>query len=288
MAPDLAMPPIALGVYARGFPSEPQALDRYVTLTGHSPAIVHVFRNWTDGTRDFDPSLADRVRSMGAELMISWQPPAGDLSAVVRGEHDDYASAYAEVLRDWGGRVLLRFAHEMNGEWIPWRTDGATFRAAWNRLHAIFRGAGAHNVAWVWSPHVVDRRAADFAPFYPGRDTVDWVALDGYNWGRSQPSSRWQSFDTIFRGSYGGLVALAPGKPMMLAEIGCAEEGGDKAAWIRDALLEAIPRGYPVVRSVVWFHASPRGHADWRVDSSHAALGAWREVVASPLYAGAG
>jgi hypothetical protein len=280
-------PAIALGVYVRGYPRIPDALDRYLGLTGHRPAIVHVFRNWTDASATFDPALVERVTALGAVPMISWQPPAGDLSAVVRGEHDDYARGWSEAARDWGGRLLLRFAHEMNGEWIPWSTDGTTFRAGWSRLHAIFADAGAHRVAWVWSPHVIDRRAADFTPFYPGHDAVDWVALDGYNWGRSQPGSRWQEFDEIFGDSYARLRALAPDKQMMLAEIGCADLGGDKSAWMRDALLDAIPRRYPAIRGVTWFHADPPGHADWKVDSSPGALAAWREITASPRYAGA-
>jgi hypothetical protein len=279
-------PAIALGAYVRGYPRDPAALDRYLRLTGHAPAIIHVFRNWTDTTAAFDPAMADAIAKLGAVPMISWQPPAGDLADVVRGQHDDHARAYADGIAAWGGRLLLRFAHEMNGEWIPWRTDGATFRAAWHRLHEIFRASGADNAEWVWSPHVRDRRASDFAPFFPGIEAVDWVALDGYNWGRSQSSSRWRGFDAIFGRSYRQLVALAPDRPLMLAEIGCAEDGGDKAAWIRDALLTTVPRRYPAVRAVVWFHANPPGHANWRVDSSPAALAAWREVVASPAYAG--
>jgi hypothetical protein len=278
---------IALGVYHRDFPSDLGALDRFRRLTGHAPAIVHVFRNWGGATRTFDPALADAMTAAGAVPMVSWQPPAGDLASVAGGADDGYARACAAAVADWGGRLLLRFAHEMNGEWIPWRSDPAAFRAAWHRLHAIFREAGAANVAWVWSPHVVDRRAADFEPFFPGADVVDWLALDGYNWGRSHRSTRWRSFEAIFAESYHRIVALAPGSPVMLAEIGCAEEGGNKAAWIRDALLRSVPKGCPAVRSVVWFHADPPGHANWRVDSSPGALEAWRDVVRHPSMRGA-
>jgi len=280
--------PIALGVYARGFPRDPAVLDRYLRLTGHRPAIVHVFSNWTDATGPFDPALADAITALDAVPMISWQPPAGDLSAVADGEHDHYARAWAAAARGWGGRLLLRFAHEMNGAWIPWRSSPRAFRTAWHRVRAAFAAEGADNVEWVWSPHVRERRTADFEPYFPGADAVDWLALDGYNWGRSQPLSRWRSFDAIFERSYARIVALAPGKPLMLAEVGCAERGGDKAAWIRDAFLSAIPARYPALRSVVWFNANPRGHADWRVESSPASLETWRQVVGSPRYGGAG
>jgi beta-mannanase len=212
--------------------------------------------------------------------MISWQPPAGDLRLVADGEWDEYVTGYARAVAAVSVPLLLRFAHEMNGEWIPWRSPPESFRAAWRHVHAIFAAEGADNVRWVWSPYVPDPRAERFEAYYPGHDVVDWVALDGYNWGRSLPGTRWQDFDAVFAAPYDDLVALAPGKPVMLAEIGCAVEGGDKAAWIREAFGSALPDRYPEVAAVVWFHDFPRGHADWRVDSSPSALEAWREVVA--------
>ena len=278
--------PIALGAYVRGYPARGDAMDAYAQLVGRWPAIIHVFRNWTDASRDFDPKLADKVASSGAALMITWQPPAASMADIAAGEQDAYVREYARTVRAWSGQLLLRVAHEMNGDWIPWRADPATYRAAWRRMRAIFDEEGAESVAWVWSPHVRDARAAPFAPFFPGADVVDWLALDGYNWGRSQSGSHWQSFDDVYADGYGEVLALAE-KPVMLAEIGCAEEGGDKAAWVREAFLDAIPSRYPRVRAVTWFHAHPRGHADWRVDSSPASLEAHREVARSPLYAGA-
>jgi beta-mannanase len=275
---------VAMGAYVRGYPRDPAALERYADLVGRWPAIVHVFRNWTDDTRDFDASLADQVTNSGAALMISWQPPAGDLRPIADGLADDYVRSYARAVAAWGGPLLIRFGHEMNGQWIPWRSSPEAFTGAWRRLHAAFAAGGAANVRWVWSPHVPDARADRFEAYYPGHDVVGWVALDGYNWGRSQPDTRWQSFEEIFADAYRDLGTLAPGKPIMLAEIGCTDEGGDKAAWLRETFMDAIPARFPAVRAVAWFHANPPGHADWRVDSSPAALEAWREVVRSPHY----
>jgi hypothetical protein len=275
------MPParIALGAYVNGYPTDRQAMDRYAQLVGRWPAIVHVFRNWTDATGDFDPQLAAEVTAHDARLMISWQPPAGDLRLVADGEWDEYVTGYARAVAAVSVPLLVRFAHEMNGEWIPWRSSPESFRAAWRHVHAVFAAQGADNVRWVWSPHVPDARAERFEAYFPGPDVVDWLALDGYNWGRSRPGTRWQEFDDIFGSAYRDLVTLAPGRPVMLAEIGSAEEGGDKAAWIRQAFGPALTASYPEVAGVVWFHAFPRGHADWRVDSSPSALEAWREVV---------
>src|SRR5918992_3851186 len=115
--------PIALGAYVRGYPTDPGAMDRYADLAGRWPALVHVFRNWADATRHFDPQLAEEVASHDAVLIITWQPPAGSIGAIADGGYDGYAREYARAVRAWGGPLLLRFAHEMNGEWIPWRAD---------------------------------------------------------------------------------------------------------------------------------------------------------------------
>jgi beta-mannanase len=152
-------------------------------------------------------------------------------------------------------------------------------------VRSIFERQAADNVGWVWSPYVRDRNTDPFEPYYPGHDVVDWVALDGYNWGRRRWWDRWPSFDAIFASSYATLQTLAPDRPIMVAEIGASERGGDKAAWMRDALLQAVPERYPAISAVVWFNQNKPDHADWRVDSSAAALRAWREVVADPRYA---
>ena len=216
--------------------------------------------------------------------MISWEPWPGRLEPIAAGERDDYVRRFASDAAAYEGPILLRFAHEMNLRGIPWHGPAGVFTSAWQRVRAMFRDSGASNVGFVWSPHVVDRNAVPFERYYPGHDQVDWVALDGYNWGRRRWRNRWASFDSIFSGSYRALVDLAPDKPMLLAEIGSAERGGDKGAWMRDALLRTIPEGYPDLLAVVWFDRYPPGHADWRLSSSPAALEAWRTVVADDRY----
>lgn len=215
--------------------------------------------------------------------MISWEPWQG-LGPIVAGELDDYIQRYAADVAALGGPLFLRFAHEMNLRGTAWHDQPAAYRAAWERIRAIFVEAGADNASFVWSPYVYGGDASAFEPYYPGHGQVEWLALDGYNWGRRRRWSRWPTFDAIFADSHASLRTLAPAKPIMLAELGCTERGGDKAQWMRDALLEAIPGRYPGIRSVVWFNQHRRDHADWRVDSSPAALMAWHQAAADPRY----
>jgi beta-mannanase len=182
--------------------------------------------------------------------------------------------------------VLLRFAHEMNGNWYQWGAgvDGNTpaqYVAAWRHVHDVFMAQGATNVKWVWCPNVLTGAVIAFEPFYPGDAYVDWLGLDGYNnvlWGD------WQTFSQLFAASYQAITALSQ-HPLMIAETASSEAGGDKAAWITDALVTQIPNHFPRIDAVVWFNFNyPPDSADYRIESSRSAMAAFRAAVSSAVY----
>ena len=67
----------------------------------------------------------------------------------------------------------------------------------------------------------------------------------------------------------------------MIAETASTEVGGDKAAWITNSFASDLPGRLPRVRAVIWWDHV--GETDWRVNSSAAALAAYRSVAASPF-----
>ncbi len=122
-----------------------------------------------------------------------------------------------------------------------------------------------------------------FDKVYPGDAYVDWLGIDGYNWGTTQSWSSWTGLAEVFRPSYGKLVNMTD-KPMMIAETASTELGGDKAAWIRQGFLDDVPFTFPRVRAIIRFDEN-KG-TDWRVNSSLASLAAYSEVAASSSYQG--
>ncbi|MEZ5230558.1 MAG: glycosyl hydrolase [Acidimicrobiales bacterium] len=99
------------------------------------------------------------------------------------GDFDDYIDEWANSLAATDQPVLLRFAHEANGDWYPWsetRNDNSPgeYVAVWRYVHDRFEQAGADNVIWVWAPNVSRSRAGRW-PIYPGDDYVDLVGLVG-------------------------------------------------------------------------------------------------------------
>lgn len=232
--------------------------------------------------------------------MVTWSPnnyprsgnavnqPDYALRTIVAGDHDAYIRSYARDAAAWGKPMYLRFAHEMNGDWYPWcagvnGNTSAQYVAAWRHVHDIFEQEGATNVRWVWSPGYEYSGTTPYEQLYPGDAYVDWVGIDGYNWGTSQPGYGWVSFSSIFGASYDKLARMTD-KPMMIAETASAEQGGDKAAWIRQAFLKDVPSRFPRIKAVLWFNVNLE--RDWRVNSSSSSLAAYKEVLASPYYQG--
>ena len=283
---------VALGVRLLEAPGNPRQIDEFADLVGKSPAIIMWYKGWTNAKEDrFNAEEMDAVRGRGATPLITWEPWAGPdedesafaLRTIVNGNHDAFLREWAEGATRWGKPFYLRFAHEMNGDWYPWspRVNGNSseeYVAAWRHVVTIFRDAGADNVLWVWSPNIIYPEAGiSYQEVYPGDDYVDWLGLDGYNWGGDD----WMSFREVFSDSYDAITQLSQ-KPLMIAETASAEAGGDKASWIVEGLLEDVPERFPRVKAVVWFNRDKE--TDWRVESSKESLEAFRKVAASPLY----
>ena len=287
---------VALGAYVSGAPWDPAKIDEFSATVGTPPSVVMWYQDWANvGVREFDPKKMDAVVSRGAMPMVTWEPwdhtkganqPKYALRAINRGKHDAHIRRWARDAAAWGKPFYLRFAHEMNGDWNSWSpgVNGNTashYVSAWRRVRDIFGQEGATNVRWVWSPNVESYDSVPFNEVYPGDAYVDWVGIDGYNWGTTQSWSSWTGLAEVFGPSYDKLAAMT-GKPMMLAETASTELRGDKAAWIRQGFLHDVPSRFPRVRAVIWFNENKE--TDWRVNSSRASLDAYRKVAASDLY----
>jgi hypothetical protein len=297
--PSAAPAAVALGAHVDQAPWNISRLDQFSSEVGRRPAIVMWYQDWADPAgMSFRTELVDSVRERGATPLITWEPwdyrggidqPAFALRNIANGQHDTHITSWARAAAEWGHRLYVRFAHEMNASYYPWSVGAngntaADYVAAWRHVVQLFRDAGASNVRWVWSPNIAYAGTTPFDSVFPGDPYVDWVALDGYNGGSALPWGGWISFTTLFGPSYDALTTLSA-RPVMVAEVASVEAGGSKAAWIEDAFLHAIPERFPRVRAAVWFDANKE--ADWRVASSETSLAAFRRVLLDPRYAGA-
>ncbi len=281
-----------LGVTTEAIPWDWSKLDAWSTAVGTRPGLVMIYQGWAYD--EFDAQRVQPIADRGAKPMITWEPwdyragvnqPAYALDRITAGDHDAYIRRWARGAKSWGQPLMVRFGHEMNAHHYPWSTgvngNGAgDYVAAWRHVVEIFRAEGASNVSWVWSPNVVYAGTTPLTDLYPGSDYVDWTALDGYNGGSALPWGGWLSAPALFDPSLTELRALAPGKPVLLAEIASVEQGGDKATWITEMFSWLKTRDE--VRGLVWFDLDKE--ADWRVASSTEALEAFKTSAGDAQY----
>ncbi len=290
------------GCYTGVFPGYRTVFD-VEKLVGKRMVLVLSFTDRWGPPYRFPTGYCEILWETGHLPVITWQPQT-DLASIIAGEWDPYILDWAQAAREYGHPVMLRFGHEMNGTWYPWcgvrnggggttgygdpeKPDGPErYVDAYRHIHDLFERIGARNVIWVWAPNEgnpVGERWNKIENYYPGDGYVDWLGMDGYNWGTSRPWSHWRSFDELFGELYRRLTALAPGKPVMIAEFASSEEGGDKALWIGEAFRH-LKESYPHVKAFVWFDIVKE--TDWAIDSSPESLAAFRRAMRDSYYVG--
>jgi len=274
-------------------------LHNFETTIGRQ---ANVFLWYEEIGEDF---YADAFRPMAAEgrtIQLAWEPhdfslpatdqPAYRLRNITAGRFDSDIRRWARELRDFGYPIYFRPMCEMNGDWVSWggTVNGNSpqdYIPAWRHVHDIFVQEGASNVKWVWSPNrdgSTHDAQVTFNTYYPGDNYVDFIGMDGYNWGTlyNTPdwTSFWQSFEEIFRYSYDVAVANTS-KPIVVSETATTEVGGNaqnggKAQWITDA-FNTLPTRFPRIAMLTWFDINKE--TDWRVNSSASSLAAYKAAV---------
>ncbi len=210
------------------------------------------------------------------------------LARILAGDHDNHIRTWGEALASWNRDVVLRFAHEMNGNWYPWGfgVQGNTPRQyvrAWHHVRSIFAAAGASSVRWCWAPNIPwapddTSDHASFEDFFPGPGAVDLLGIDGYNW--ASTNSGWTAPEELFGAGLKELRDLRGAHPIVVTETASSEglePWQSKAEWIRQLFDYLVNQ--PDVESAIWFHTDKEHN--WQVDSSQEALAAYREAVAS-------
>lgn len=297
---------IILGAWTKGLidPAtqkiHPEKLLAFQRLVHKKVSIAHYYIGWEALA---DPKLINQfatIRKYDWEPMVNVNPyyfsecPATNLPlyrAISDGRCDDFLRKAGKNLKHVKQPFYLLFAWEMNNPQNEWSIEhtGSTsqdFVTAWQHIHTIFAEEGASNIIWVFCPNIPNDPQAPYAKIYPGDAYVDWVGLDGYNWGTTQPWSQWTNFSGVFGGSYKTLSTIAPKKPMLIAEVNTTNEGGDKGAWYEDMFTEQLPYHFPRIKMVVIFNEdkSKNEHVNWNVDISPNALKSFISGVHTKFY----
>jgi Glycosyl hydrolase family 26 len=239
---------------------------------GVMPVYVDEFIGWYRD-RTFPRLVTDRQE--GAIPVIAWMPRT-PLDDILSGSWDSYIRTWLQGAKERGGTIFVRLMPEMNiGQPYAMRHNGNTaakFVAAWKRIVRIGNAVGADNVRWVWNPDRAFKGSVPLAPLYPGRGWVDWVAIDGYNFGTADHGG-WLWFKQLFLPTITQIRSFAPLKPMMAAEVGCTASRY-KASWMNGMFTAAPQLG---LKALIYFDYNLK--RDWRFASSTSSLNAARAGV---------
>jgi len=246
---------------------------------GVDSALVGYFHGW-DRTRGF-PQMV-HMRNDGAVPVIAWMPKT-PLVDILSGSWDDYIRSWLRGARDWGHPVIIRLMPEMNCiEVYAVGRNGNTaaqFVAAWRHIVAIGRNVGATNVKWMWNPNRAFKGSQPLKPLWPGRTWVDWIGIDGYNFGTADHGG-WLWFKELFAPTKKIIRSFAPYKPMMVAEVG-STTGRYKPTWLSGMFNAAPAMGFKAL-----MYSDYKMLRDWRLASSSSSLAAAKAGVYKSTWTG--
>jgi mannan endo-1,4-beta-mannosidase len=300
------------GVAQDGLPNSTPMYNTVDTQLGKAPSAVEWFTGWDT---DFDPSRVQSAWTRGALPVMTWvskpeqpdstaNPADYSLTKILNGSWDDYLYKFAGDIVRTNLPVVIRFDHEMNGNWYPWaagqtawNNSPAKYTQVWQYVWNIFQKVGANNdVIWLWSPGRIDNVRpttagnSDIAADYPGDAYVDWVGATVY--------LRTSKIATDYSTSFGKTVSKIrsfTSKPLFFAEVGAiqTDAGVDvtatKSQWIANTIAGFLAD--PSVVGFVWFNNIATTQAnggpitnDWRFDSSADALAAFKSAISDARF----
>jgi mannan endo-1,4-beta-mannosidase len=263
---------------------------------GKRHATVLLFTDWCNRTKSLDNLFKQQLPNIWANgnvPVVTWEPylcspaatPNDVMARAARGDYDAYLNAWADRLKAFVSgpdgrlgtaddrRVYIRLAHEMNGNWYPWSAPAggtsASYVTTWQRVRAIFstRGFDARSVQWIWAVNHEDVGNLRAEDYYPGHEYVDWIGIDGYNWGSSQSWSSWRTPDQVFGPMIARLRAISSTKPLAITETAASTampgkvDVAAKSQWITQ--LFDYTTGTAGARMLVWFNEDKE--TDWAV-----------------------
>ncbi len=154
-----------------------EKMDEFETLTRKKHASYFTYVGY--GT-PFPGDWVAAVKRQGAAPHIAFEPNHG-LDEVV---DSPYLRAWARDAARSGVPIFLRWASEMNGNWMKYSSllnqnqCYEQYKAKFRLVAKVMREE-APNVAMLWTPFAEPTET--IPQFYPGDDAVDWVGVNIYS-----------------------------------------------------------------------------------------------------------
>lgn len=229
--------------------------DKYNTFNQSTNKKHAIFLNYHHYGVPFPVQFAEEVKGAGGAIQLALEPSNG-LNAV---KDDAYLRQFARDAKAAGVPIFLRFASEMNGDWVAWHGNPALYRQKFALVHQVMKEE-APNVAMVWVPNSVPVNNID--AYYPGDQFVDWVGINLYsvpffNGDPKKPADHVNPLDLLdeFYNKY------AKNKPMMIGEFASSHYSSAIHSDVTQfgitkmkMLYNGLQMKYPNVKAAHWFN----------------------------------
>ena len=283
------------------------AVEQNKAAVGRYPAIWAIWSDWGGPDKDFPSTFVSQLHDRGITPMFNWEPTNPNnpfdcnhfaLQNTLNGDFYTYIRDWATAAKSFGHTILLRLAHEMNGNWFVWgenlctNGDGAKYKLFWRYVWNIFQDVGATNVKFLWSIYGAHRIKA----YYPGDAYVNYIGFTAFNWGPNPvgASAPWSNnMVNHFQGPIKAIrKKISKTIPMIAAEMGSAPPPANCSTCSK---TKYIANGYPNVYAkwpqlvaIVYFDVDtrPSQQPDWRLSSPPSALAAYAAIAAQSRFQG--
>lgn len=254
-------------------------LQNFENEVGKKLNIQATFISW--GNENQFPSTTQNFKNK--TLLIFWEAqdyndpspeqPKFSYKSILNGAWDSYIKSFAEQAKNYGGPVILIPFDEMNINEYTWSgqangNNPADFAKVYQHVHDLF--STATNVKFGWAVNndsVPDTTANAITAYYPGDAYVDYVGVDGFNFG-----DPWQTYSEVFSSALNTLSQY--NKPIYIFSMACAA-GTQKASWIADALSKIYSDSR--IKGWIWFNENKE--ENWLVNSDANSLKAFQTGV---------
>lgn len=258
--------------------------------TGKQHAIYFNYHRYG---ASFPNVWASQVKKAGGAIHLAVQPEGG-LSEV---KDDATLRKFAKDAQAAGVPIFLRFASEMNGNWVTWNGDPKLYIEKFRLVSKVMKEE-APNVAMVWSPAANPKR--NIHDYYPGDDYVDWVGLSIYsvkffNGDVKSPADQVNPLDSL---DY-VYEAYADRKPIMVSEYGAthfSKAGNTSTVNFAITKMNMLYHGaklkYPRLKNINWFslntltdsHSAERSLNNFSLTENSSVFNAYKEMIKDPYY----
>jgi hypothetical protein len=296
--------------------------EHYESLIGRKFAIDRFFVAWGNQTfASYMEWTASQGRIPLINIMTFQQSPGSNPSGVLwkdigNGSQNTYLIWLAKTLPVLAkGPYFLCFSPEPTDNTGSKGFKNGTasdYIAAWSQVRKVFDQYGASAttafIVTFTSKSFIAGAQPSGSSFFPGKNVVDWIACDAYNFIASTPSedvdftTNWHNLSSKTGALPWYTWSVKQGLPLAITEFGCKEwetspgnpatlNATKKSGWF--ANLPNDLSGIPNVRAILYYNANSAASTskksgypsrNWLIDTTPQSLNAFTKLINLPMF----